>query len=773
MSILYTFYENCQPCEPEKALREGGASEYRQYYNYPVQYRDMQSGVNLGTELQYVKGVGPAFAARLEKLGLKTVKDLLWHFPSRYEDFSKISNIADLVPGEQATIQGVIHEIKIARSFHKKMFIIQAIVTDNTGSIKATWFNQKFLIAMLKKGMVVNLAGKVSDGKSGVGFSHPSYEIVGFSEDEEQFMEDASEYREEIDSFKHTGRLVPIYPETRGVTSKGLRFLIKPLLEEMERVPETLPLDMLERSGVTEINDALHKIHYPDTMEDVIVARRRFAFEDIFYLQLVNILERSRLAKENAHACWIEQKWFKDIVASLPFELTQGQQDTIDEVILDIAKPHPMNRLLQGDVGSGKTIVAILAAMIVAENGLQTSFMAPTEILATQHYLTFKKIFGDYDKGVALLTASGAKVFYGEGLESDMKKQDVIKKLATGEIKIAIGTHALIQKGVEFKNLALVVIDEQHRFGVKQRQALVGHKKGNGEILPHFLSMSATPIPRTLSLTLFGDLDISIISELPKGRKDIITKVVPPASRTDAYAFIRGQVKKGRQVFVICPRIEKTEEDEGQKNWFAVDTKTVTEEYEKLSKKVFPDMKVAILHGKMPARGGSASGGKSKEEVMKEMKDGKIDVLVATSIIEVGVDIPNATIMMIEGADRFGLAQLYQFRGRVGRGEHQSFCLLLTDSSAQPTKDRLEALVTAKNGFDLAEKDLALRGPGEFMGQSQTGLPDLAMRSLHDLKLVKSAREAAEGVLAKDPDLTQHIQLKDIVSKFHDKVHLE
>ena len=609
----------------------------------------MSQGVRLETELRYVKGIGLAFATRLEKLGLKTVKDLLWHFPSRYEDFSKITNIADLIPGEPATIQGVIHDIKILRSFRKKMFIIQATVVDNTGSIRATWFNQKFLVAMLKKGMVINLAGKISDGKNGLSFSHPSYEIVGFSEDEEQFMEDAAEYREEIESFKHTGRLVPVYPETRGVTSKGLRFLIKPLLDEMERLPETLPEGMLVRAGVAEINDALRKIHFPDTMDDVLYARRRFAFEDIFYLQLVNILERSRLAKENAHACGIDQKWFKELLERLPFELTDGQRKTVDEIVLDLAKPHPMNRLLQGDVGSGKTIVAIMAAIIAAENGLQASFMAPTEILANQHYQTFKKIFGNYEKGVALLTASGAKVFYGEGLESEAKKPEVIKKLAKGEIKIAIGTHALIQKGVEFANLALVVIDEQHRFGVRQRQALAGHKKGDGEYLPHFLSMSATPIPRTLSLTLFGDLDISVIGELPKGRKEIITKIVPPASRTDAYAFIRGQVKKGRQVFVICPRIEKAEEDEDKKNWFAVDTKTVKEEYEKLSKKIFPDMRVAMLHGKLkPAE---------KDAIMQSMKKGDIDVLVATSVIEVGVDIPNASIMMIEGSDRFGLSQ--------------------------------------------------------------------------------------------------------------------
>lgn len=726
----------------------------------------MSHDTRLETELRYIKGVGPAFAARLEKLNLKTVGDLLWHFPSRYEDFSTISNVADLVPGEAATIQGVIQDIKILRSFRKKIFIIQATIADATGSVRAMWFNQKFLMAMLKKGMVVNLAGKASMGKNGVGFAHPSYEIVGFSEDEGQFMEDAAEYREEMESCKHTGRLVPIYPETKGVTSKGLRFLIKPLLEELGHIPETLPIGMLEHADVMELRDALRLIHYPETMADVTRARRRFAFEDIFYLQLINILERSRLAKENAYACAIEDTQLAELLGRLPFVLTDAQQGVMREVVCDLARPHPMNRLLQGDVGSGKTIVAVLAAIITAETGRQASFMAPTGILATQHYHTFRQVFGNFEKGVVLLTASGARVFFGDGLESEMKKADAIKKLATGEIKIAIGTHALIQKGVAFDNLALVVIDEQHRFGVKQRQALAGHKKGNGEYIPHFLSMSATPIPRTLSLTLFGDLDVSIIGELPKGRKEIITKIVPPASRTDAYAFIRGQVKKGRQVFVICPRIEKTDEDGASgAGWFAVDAKTVKEEYEKLSKKIFPDMRVAMLHGKMKAE--------EKADVMRKMKKGTIDVLVATSVIEVGVDIPNATIMMIEGADRFGLAQLYQFKGRVGRGEHQSFCLLFADSSSQQTKERLEALVHAKNGFALAEKDLALRGPGEFMGQSQTGLPDLAMRSLHDLKLVKSAREAAEQVLQDDPELTSSPQLKDVVARFHDKVHLE
>jgi ATP-dependent DNA helicase RecG len=401
--------------------------------------------------------------------------------------------------------------------------------------------------------------------------------------------------------------------------------------------------------------------------------------------------------------------------------------------------------------------------------------MAPTEILASQHYSIFKKFFPKFSGGAALLTSSNAKVFYGDGLETELNKKDLIKKIASGEVKIIVGTHSLIsssggQRSVSFKNLALVMIDEQHRFGVKQRAQLTGRKDGNGKILPHFLSMSATPIPRTLSITIFGDLELSIIDELPKNRKPVITKAVVPSNRDKAYAFIRGQVKKGRQVFVICPRIEKEELiEEGKlvtdREIARLETKNVKEEYEKLSKKVFPDLKVEALHGRMKA--------KEKNETMKKFSEGKTDILVSTSVVEVGVDIPNATIMMVEGAERFGLAQLYQFRGRVGRGEHQSFCFLFSDAPGKNTRERLNSLMTAKNGFELAEKDLEIRGPGEFLGSSQTGVPDLAMKAVQNPELLKSSRESAEEILEKDPELKNSPLLKIRLEKFEKEVHLE
>jgi len=451
--------------------------------------------------------------------------------------------------------------------------------------------------------------------------------------------------------------------------------------------------------------------------------------------------------------------------------LTESQKKSLREILEDIKKPHPMNRLLQGDVGSGKTIVAAITALIVAENGSQAAFMAPTEVLARQHFQTFKKFFKDFNKGVALLVSSSSLIFYGDGLESEIKKPDLLKKISSGEIKIIIGTHALIQKNVKFKELALIIIDEQHRFGIRQRAEMADQSP---KILPHFLSMSATPIPRTLSLTVFGDLNLSIISELPKGRKSIITKIVAPENRDKAYAFIRGQVKKGRQAFVICPRIEPPEENPEtaqdvkmvyRGTLSAWETKAVKEEYEKLSKKVFPDLRVGLLHGKLKAG--------EKTAVMDDFKKGKIDILVSTSVVEVGVDIPNATIMMIEGSERFGLSQLYQFRGRVGRGEHQSFCFLFSESSSQQTLKRLNSLIEAENGFELAEKDLEIRGPGEILGQSQTGLPDLAMKSIQDPKLVKSAREAAESILEIDPDLTKYPDLLARVENFAKEIHLE
>ncbi len=707
----------------------------------------------LNESLVSVRGIGPKFAERLQKLEIETVKNLLWHFPFRYEDFSQISKIADLKIGETATISGVISDIKPHRTWKRRMFIVEALIADDTGSIKAIWFNQRFLLSILKKGKLINLAGKVVEApKGGICLSHPTYELV------------TSDKRQET---RHTGRLVPIYPETKRLTSKALRFLIKPILERLERINDPVPFEILKQHNFPEINLALRQIHFPENLKQAKTAKKRFAFEDLFFLQLANLRQRLKLSKEKAWAFQIDIDYIKDLISDLPFVLTKSQKMALWEILKDLNKPNPMNRLLQGDVGSGKTIVAVLAALLVVKEDKQVAFMAPTEVLARQHYQTFKKFFPNFDKGVTLLTSSESRVFYGDNLETEIKKNEFVKKLAAGEIKIIIGTHALIQKNIKFKDLALIVIDEQHRFGVKQRAELTDQSP---DILPHFLSMSATPIPRTLTLTIFGDLDLSIISELPKGRKEIITKIVAPANRDKAYAFIRGQVKKGRQVFVICPRIEPTQINVDidvnlYKSALLWETKAVKEEYEKLSKKVFPDLRVGLLHGKMKAG--------EKRETMKQFNNGAIDILVSTSVVEVGVDIPNATIMMIEGSERFGLAQLYQFRGRVGRGEHQSFCFLFTDSSAKITYQRLHSLLEAKNGFELAEKDLQIRGPGEFLGESQTGMPDLAMKAIQNPELVKSSRQAALMIIKKDPELKNYPLLKERLEIFEREIHLE
>lgn len=708
----------------------------------------------LDISLSEVYGIGPKFLIRLEKLNIKTVGDLLWHFPFRYEDFSQIYKIAELKPGQQATVQGLITGISLRRTWQRRMFLVEALVSDETGSIQAVWFNQPYLKNVLREGQLANFSGKVVLSKKKLCLSNPIHEFID---------------NEEAGQTKHTGRLVPIYPETKGLTSKGIRYLINPILRDLAEIPEFLPLSTLKKNNLPEINSAIRQIHFPESLKEAQAAKKRFAFEDLFCLQLYNIQQRLKLNAEKAVPLKTDIEWLKKTLQELPFELTISQKQSLWDILQDIQKPHPMNRLLQGDVGSGKTIVAILAALTAAKENKQSVFMAPTEILASQHYQTFIKFFPDFEKGLALITSGEAKVFYGDGLEAEIKKSELLKKISSGAIKIIIGTHTLIQKNVNFNDLALVVIDEQHRFGVEQRTKLLKKNK----LIPHFLSMSATPIPRTLSLSIFGDLDLSTITELPKNRKNIITKVVAAINRNKAYAFIRGLVKKGRQVFVICPRIEMPSPEDQEKSgslwrnqaFQNLEIKAVKEEYEKLKTKIFPDLKLAMLHGKMKT--------KEKELTMKEFKNGKIDVLVSTSVVEVGVDIPNAAIMMIEGAERFGLAQLYQFRGRVGRGGHQSFCFLFTDSLAKTTEQRLQSIVEAKNGLELAEKDLEIRGPGEFLGQSQSGMPDLAMKAVQNPDLVKAGRQAALEIIKKDPELNIYFLLKERLGKFSKKIHLE
>ncbi len=702
--------------------------------------------LRLDTNLSLIKGINRRLLFRINKLEIKTVRDLLWHFPFRYEDFSQIVKIADLSVNQSATIQGKIHKVSARRTFRRHMIIIEAIITDETGGIKAIWFNQPYLMRTLSTGLVANFAGKIVASENDIYLANPVFESSG-------------------QETKHTSGLIPVYPETRGLTSKGIRFLMKPILKYLDKIEDFIPDEILKQNDLPNINNALNNIHFPQTLEQAQSARTRFAFNDLFLLQLSNLKIRMQLAKETALPVEIFKKDLSECLKELPFTLTLSQQQSLQEILNDIQKPHPMNRLLQGDVGSGKTVIAAIAAILTAKNNYQSAFMAPTEVLAQQHYKTFIKILGKlidkWQLGLALLTSGESYCYFGEGMEAKIPKSQLIKKINEGRINIVIGTHALIQKGISFSRLAFSIVDEQHRFGVKQRDVLIKDKK----VIPHFLSMSATPIPRTLSLTIFSDLDLSIINELPSGRKSIVTKIVAPANRQKAYQFIREQIQKGKQAFVICPRIEVTPEGGGSINWAGNDAKTVKEEYEKLTAQVFPDLKLAMLHGRMKNT--------EKSRIMQEFSQNKINILIATSVIEVGVDFPNATIMVIEGADRFGLAQLYQFRGRVGRGESQSFCFLFTDSVSSTTHQRLNSLLEAKNGFELAEKDLALRGPGEFLGQSQTGLPDLAMRSLNNIELIKMARIAALKIINIDPGLKKYPLLKERIERFQDKVHLE
>jgi len=728
--------------------------------------------LKVDTPLSEISGIGPAFLKRLERLGIRTVRDLLFHFPFRYEDFSRVYTIAELEPGQHATIQGTIEDVKDRRSFRRRMTITEAQIADETGTIRAVWFNQPYLKNTIRPGRAANFSGKVSFSEGELYLSQPTHELLQSHET------------------RHTARLVPIYPETRGLTSRGLRFLIQPILAHLEPLAEWIPKEILEAQNFPALTDALRNIHFPDALEDADAARKRFAFEDLFLLQLVNLEQKTSLAHERATPLQTDLEWLKRVLHALPFALTESQKRSLWEIAKDIAKPAPMNRLLQGDVGSGKTVIAALAALIAAKSGFQTAFMAPTEVLARQHFETLQKLFSKISAvaeppHVGLLTGSGAKILYDASLEAEAKRNAFHEETRGGKIPIVVGTHALISGSGKkppliFPKLALVVVDEQHRFGVRQRAALLTNKN----VTPHLLSMSATPIPRTVMLTIFGDLDISTITELPTGRKPIITKIVSAEKRAQAYAFIRGQIKMGRQAFVICPRIEPPENTKEiydsrftiyDKEFKILELKSVKEEYEKLSTKIFPDLRVAMLHGQMRP--------KEKETVMRAFSSGggsslggqkhEIDILVCTSVIEVGVDIPNATVMMIEGSDRFGLAQLYQFRGRVGRSAHQSYCLLFTDSDSKTAQTRLKAIVEAKNGFELAEMDLKLRGPGQFLGTEQTGLPDLAMRGLQDTQLIKSSRDAAQAIFARDASLRTYPTLNKKMNEFRASVHFE
>ena len=710
--------------------------------------------VALSDSLANVRGIPPRFLPKLKKLGIETAHDLLLHLPSRYLDFSLIVPIRNLAIGRDATVQGIVQSVRNARTWHKRITLTEALISDGTGSIRALWFNQPYLKNTVNEGKRISIAGKVTLSKQGLLFSNPMFELIG----------------SEPGTTTHTGRIIPIYPETRGLTSKGLRFMIKTVFERVADIPEPLPERLLKEHRLPSSKTALAEAHFPTSMARVHEAQRRFAFEELLLLQLRHVRERMAVAHRNARPVPYDLERIKELLSMLPFSLMPSQKKALWEILQDIEKKHPMTRLLQGDVGSGKTIVAAIAAITAADAGSQVAFMAPTEILAKQHYETFAKFFGGFDKGVSLLTANETRLRFGSELETKPKKQALLQELKEGRIAIVFGTHALLQRTVTLPKLALVVIDEQHRFGVEQRAALATPGTArNTSLIPHLLSMSATPIPRTLSLVIFGDLDISLITELPKNRKPIETSVVPPERREWAYETIGAELRAGRQAFVICPRIvaqqNETEEPYSSDDLKKMELKSVEEEFEKLSRKIFPEIAIAMLHGKMKSA--------EKESTMRQFRDGTIKILVATSVVEVGIDVPNASIMMIESAERFGLAQLYQFRGRVGRGEHQSQCFLLSESHDPGTLARLHAMSHAKNGFELAEQDLKLRGPGEFLGDSQTGMPDIVMKALQNPDLVREARRSAQALLENDPELASTPKLQSRLSEFQRETHWE
>jgi ATP-dependent DNA helicase RecG len=704
---------------------------------------------HLQTPLSQISFIEKNYLKKLEKLGLSTVRDFLYFFPVRYDDFSLAKKISDLKLNETATIEGKIKSIQNIRTWKKRMTITEAFTEDSSGSMRLVWFNQSFLLSNVKIGGTYRFSGRlISDGK-GLHLSNPAYEAASRTP-------------------TNTGRLVPVYSETYGVTSKWLRWKMSQLLKNhLKNIPEIVPNAILKRQKLFGAKEAIQELHFPSNIENIKLAQKKVAFEEMFLIQLNALRARRDWEESKSIQVEFDETLIKKFVATLPFKLTDAQKKSSFQIIKDLEKKYPMNRLLEGDVGSGKTVVAAIAALEAMMAGYQTAILAPTEVLARQHFITFGKVLKGFSQKIGLLTNSESRTFWKKNT-----KKNFLGKIKRGDIKILIGTHALIQKSVEFKNLALVIIDEQHRFGVNQRAYLQkqasnihsglpapkgrGLASGGKNTIPHLLSMTATPIPRTLALAFFGNLDISLLDEVPKGRKKIITKIITPSHREEVYSFIRNEIKSGRQVFFIFPLIEESEKISG---------KAATEEHKNLSENIFPDLKIGLLHGRMKS--------KEKEAVMDEFKNKKLDILVSTSVIEVGVDVPNATIMVIEGAERFGLAQLHQFRGRVGRSDHQSYCFLFTDSSSENTSQRLKALIESEDGFKLAEKDLEIRGPGQFLGTAQSGRPDSAMQYLSDVKLIQQARIEAQSLFEFDPKLEQFSVLRETLEKMDKELHLE
>jgi ATP-dependent DNA helicase RecG len=681
---------------------------------------------DLNSSVAVLPGVNRGVAGKMQALGIQTIEDLLQHFPHRYDDFSRIRSISDLVPGEQQTLVASVWT-SAERQMGRFRSGTELIVGDATGNLRIVYFNQPYLAAKFRTGARVVLSGKVSVFQDQMQMESPEWELLDTESDLTQAV--------------HTGRMVPVYPLTAGVTARTMRHAAHAALEAYaDLLPETLPAELIDREGLLSRVEAVRQMHYPESDEHAEAARRRLAFDELLVLQLAVLRGRRERSQGGvAEPLQLPAAVEEGFLASLPFRLTAAQQRVTETVLADIGRTTPMARLLQGDVGSGKTVVAALALLAAVASGYQGVIMAPTEILAEQHYRTLCRLFGarDADPGpiyrcqLPYLGRPLRLALLHGGLPARVKAE-VQTALAEGEVEIVAGTQALIQEHVQIQRLGLAVVDEQHRFGVMQRAAL--RDKGSNA---HLLVMTATPIPRTLALTLYGDLDVSVIDEMPPGRKPVRTKLVPPEQRDNAYRFVRKQLAAGRQAFIICPLVEESEK---------IEVRAAVEEYERLRRlPIFADVSIGLLHGRMKTA--------EKDAVMQAFYRQESDILVSTAVVEVGIDVPNASIILIEGADRFGLAQLHQFRGRVGRGADQSYCLLLADSPSSDAIERLRLMEETQDGFALAEADLRLRGPGEYFGTRQSGLPDLKVARLTDTPILEQARDAAAALLEQDSEL--------------------
>jgi len=700
--------------------------------------RPRQPGVvakqSIDAPITVIKGISSSMATKFGKLGVKTVRDLLYFFPHRHLDYSQRKSISQLTEGEEETIIANVWQAHETRLGGRRS--TEAIVGDETGNVRIVWFNNPYLAKTLKTNTRIVVSGRVGLFNGRHVFESPEWELV--------------EDRELV----HTGRMVPLYSLTQGLRPRQVRNLMKGVVDQWTwQAEDFLPPELRERCNLLELPQAISQAHYPEDEEVKAEARVRLAFDELFILQL-GVLGKKRDWQESQPGSPFSVKTsvLNAFLDSLPFKLTSAQQRVLEELLADLQRQQPMSRLLQGDVGSGKTVVATAALLMAAANGYQGAFMAPTEILAEQHFATIGQLLSrvghQEEKEDYLFSYSGVlsrplTVALLIGDVTQAKKHELQQRIANGDIDIVIGTHALIQKDVEFYRLGLAVVDEQHRFGVTQRSAL--RQKG---FSPHMLVMTATPIPRTLALTLYGDLDLSVIDQLPPGRQVVKTKWLKPTQRESAHAFIRRQVADGHQVFIICPLIEESE---------AVQARAAVVEYQRLSEEVFPELRLGLLHGRMSSD--------EKDKVMRHFRSGEMDILVSTPVVEVGIDVPNATVMLVESADRFGLSQLHQFRGRVGRGQEQSYCMLLSQNPSEVGRQRLDIIEKVQDGFQLAEEDLKLRGPGEFFGTRQSGLPDLRMARLSDVALLELARSEAIKLFEIDPGLEQpehHLLAKEV-----------